>query len=1037
MMPSPRKPRIGGIALSGASLLAATLTISSVSAQPVSIDGTVAHGATRLSPVGHAGRNIPPPVHIPMPFDAPPLSEPAVPPPSASQPAFVSPAVIPGSWLPVGHKPPFAPGSVFLLTNGEVLAQDSDLTNVAWWVLVPNNDSYLDGSWSKVNSPPNCPNNFPGASADTVYSPLYYASAVLPDGRFVMIGGEYNYNYKYGLGGSTQVHTSQGAIYNPVTNSWTCIAPPTGWNQIGDAQSVVLPNGTLMIANPFNNQVATLNVNTNPPTFNKPFTPPGKSADQYNDEEAWTLLPNGSVLSNGSVLPDGSFLTLEIYNRNDLNETPALVYNPSKKKWISASSAPQPLVNLNINPANNAPYAEIGPATLSPNGTVFAEGATGFNDIYYPSYGIWAIGPSFPTVSGPGTEQLEAVDAPAALLPDGNVLVAASPIYAAPTEFFEFDGSNLTDVPAPPNAVNDSSYVERLLVLPTGQVLFTDGTQDVEVYSSIGFFNPSWAPTITSSPSDVTPGGTNYTLEGTQLNGLSQAVSYGDDYQAATNYPLVAIQNNRTLDVNFARTHSFSTMAVATGDTSVSTKFDVVDGTPLGPSTLYVIANGIESTGVSVNVTSTQLPPVLQITPTTLTFPNTVVGGTSAVETVKLTNPHSSTNAVSIENISHSTPTSFYVSAPTCGTLAPGNSCTISVAFIPNAPTKETETLSITDNAQHSPQTVLLSGTGVPPTLQVTPTTLTFPNTPVGALSNSQTVTLTNPSPGTPVSIEKVSTSNDALFPYAYFQCPAVLPVGGSCPISVFFSPNSATKQTGTLTITDSAQGSPQTVALSGTGVAPTLGIAPAKLTFPETLAGHSSQPLTVTLTATQGPVHLQSITTPDLPAAFTQTNNCPVPGTLETFSSCAISVTFTPNAIAEQGQLLITDNASGSPQTVILLGIGEIAMLSAAPATLNFGNLLANHTSAPKTVTLTNKGNLAAQIAGVTVPAPFKIAGGANTCAGETINPDGTCSFDVEYAPTIAGSASQASVEVTYNGTSPAITVDGVSPQVGKPVPH
>ena len=250
-------------------------------------------------------------------------------------------------------------------------------------------------------------------------------------------------------------------------------------------------------------------------------------------------------------------------------------------------------------------------------------------------------------MSGPGTEQLEAVDAPAALLPDGNVLVAASPIYAAPTEFFEFDGSNLTDVPAPPNAVNDPTFMQRLLLLPTGQVLFTDGTPDVEVYTSIGFFNPSWAPTITSSPSDVTPDGTNYTITGTQLNGLSQAVSYGDDYQAATNYPLVAIQNNRTLDFNFARTHSFSTMAVATGDTTVSTKFDVSNDTPLGPSTLYVIANGIESTGVSVNVTSTQLPPALQIKPTTLTFPNTVVGGTSAVETVELTNPQSSKNSVS------------------------------------------------------------------------------------------------------------------------------------------------------------------------------------------------------------------------------------------------------------------------------------------------------------------------------------------------------------------------------------------------------
>ena len=97
------------------------------------------------------------------------------------------------------------------------------------------------------------------------------------------------------------------------------------------------------------------------------------------------------------------------------------------------------------------------------------------------------------------------------------------------------------------------------------------------------------------------------------------------------------------------------------------------------------------------------------------------------METVELTNPQSSKNSVSIENISHSTPTSFFVSAPTCGTLAPGDSCTISVAFLPNSATKETETLTITDNAQHSPQKVLLSGTGVLPTLQISPTTLMLP----------------------------------------------------------------------------------------------------------------------------------------------------------------------------------------------------------------------------------------------------------------------------------------------------------------------
>ena len=82
----------------------------------------------------------------------------------------------------------------------------------------------------------------------------------------------------------------------------------------------------------------------------------------------------------------------------------------------------------------------------------FAAGGTGYNDIYNTGSGIWLSGPTFPSMSG---QQLEAADAPAALLPDGNVLIAVSPVFSSPTEFFEFDGTNLTQVADPPGA--DSS----------------------------------------------------------------------------------------------------------------------------------------------------------------------------------------------------------------------------------------------------------------------------------------------------------------------------------------------------------------------------------------------------------------------------------------------------------------------------------------------------------------------------------------------------------------------------------------------------
>ena len=179
-------------------------------------------------------------------------------------PAAGAPAVTSGTWTALNNSPSFfASAGAYVLTDGRILVEDAQLTDVAWWTLTPDiNGSYLNGTWKQVASPGPCAN---GKSAgSTIYAPLYYASAVLPDGRFVMVGGDYDYNYTY-VNGTGEVWTNQGAIYDPVANSWTCIAAPSGWTQIGDAQSVVLPDGTFIIANPFNDQVATLNASTSPP----------------------------------------------------------------------------------------------------------------------------------------------------------------------------------------------------------------------------------------------------------------------------------------------------------------------------------------------------------------------------------------------------------------------------------------------------------------------------------------------------------------------------------------------------------------------------------------------------------------------------------------------------------------------------------------------------------------------------------------------------------------------------------------------------
>lgn len=448
------------------------------------------------------------------------------------------------SWEPLEHQPAFGASTALLLTDGSVMVQENGNSN--WWRFTPDSaGNYVNGNWKQLASlPPN-------------YAPLYYASAVLADGRVVVIGGEYNF--------FAPAWTNLGAIYDPKVNKWTALPAPDGWGRIGDAQDTVLANGKFLLANPFGTDIAVLD----PKTLKWSAVGTGKS--DPNDEEGWTLLPDGSVL------------TIDAQNVPHAEK-----YIPKTGEWVSAGNTTEALVT----------GEEIGPAVLRPDGSVFATGANGHTAIYTPPAhpedpGAWRAGPDFPDIAGEG--QLDIADGPASLLPNGNVLCVASPgMYQSPAHFFEFDGKKLHQVAGVPNASIESSYWGRMLLLPTGQVLFTDGTRDVEIYTPKGSAKPDWRPKITSCPKRLKAGNT-YRISGEQFNGLSQAVAYGDDATAATNYPLVRITNHATGHVFYARTHDHSTMAVATGCAEVSTHFDMPKDLEPGIGDLVVVANGIAS----------------------------------------------------------------------------------------------------------------------------------------------------------------------------------------------------------------------------------------------------------------------------------------------------------------------------------------------------------------------------------------------------------------------------------------------------------
>lgn len=246
------------------------------------------------------------------------------------------------------------------------------------------------------------------------------------------------------------------------------------------------------------------------------------------------------------------------------------------------------------------------------DGRVFALGATGHTALYsFPATpgapGAWLSGPDLPRDAN-GVQSI-AKDAPAALLPNGRVFCVTSPLaegtepkgYSGPSYFFEFDGHAFTPV-AGPSTTSYPAYAFRLLLLPSGQVLAANGTGDLEIYSPDGNPEPSWAPRVIDYPK-VLAAGETYRVQGLQLNGLSQAVSYGDDATMATNYPLVRVRRPEAGLEWFCRTHDHQTMAVATGSAVVATNFDVPN-IGVGPALLDVIANGIASEPVSVTVGS-------------------------------------------------------------------------------------------------------------------------------------------------------------------------------------------------------------------------------------------------------------------------------------------------------------------------------------------------------------------------------------------------------------------------------------------------
>jgi hypothetical protein len=487
---------------------------------------------------------------------------------------FEAPFVAPktnrsGTWTDVGNLPSFAqygPWEPQLLTDGTVLVSDAGTQQ--WYKLTPDSKGkYNDGTWTAIAKMP---------SGDC---PLYFAAQVLPDGRMIENGGEYNI---CGSGESTA-----GALYDPVKDSWSSVSAPSGWSEIGDADSIVLPDGTYMLAECCNANEALATISGTTVTWK------AQSGYGSNSEEGWTALPGGDVL------------TVDVWNKGSTYDDYE-IYDTASGTWSLAGQTPDLLTNGSL---------ELGAAPVTPRfgskGTIIqfsANPSSGVNDIYDIAKGTWTSGP---VMKYNGTIY-DCADAPAATLPDGNILVQASPgVYDSPSHFWEFKVSKLgvvtaTQVNDPTEAPKDPSYFGNLLMLPTGQVLWDDSqdsTREVSLYTPKGKVKKKWKPVISSVNSTLTIGSTGNAISGTNFNGWDLGGTYGDDAQAATNFPIVRITNTSSGDVCFGRSYNFSTMGVWTTGTTNAT-FDIPASCETGASTLQVIVNGIASKSMAVTLNS-------------------------------------------------------------------------------------------------------------------------------------------------------------------------------------------------------------------------------------------------------------------------------------------------------------------------------------------------------------------------------------------------------------------------------------------------
>ena len=442
---------------------------------------------------------------------------------------------------------------------------------------------------------------------------------------------------------------------------------------------------------------------------------------------------------------------------------------------------------------------------------------------------------------------------------------------------------------------------------------------------------------------------------------------------------------------------------------------------------------GPEEASMAITDNAPGSPQVLQIggigggplavpSPASQNFGNVPEGSSTGFVTMSLVNEGNENLTISNIATSGQGVAQFNVQDGTClanSVILPQGSCSFEVSFAPTGTGSYSAAVVITDdsaNVTGAQQVIPIMGAGVTPAplANLLPAMLTFGEQAVGTTSASQIVTLTNVG-GTILTVTGIAiTGNDApnfaiLANTGNKPCPVAggtLAIAAACTVTVNFTPQSGGAKNAVLSFADNAAGSPQSIAISGTGLSPLLQLSTTSLNFASQSVGTQSSQSVILTSTGNAPVGFNLISISGANAGdFSQTSTCfPAIGAP---GNCTVSVTFNPtSAGSRSATLCISDNAMGSPQTVALMGTATAAGILVTPTSINFSSQLVGAASSPVAITIKNTGQ-GALVLGAISPNSFTGPNAGDfsetdNCSG-SVPPSGTCAIQVTFTPSCA----------------------------------